>query len=147
MWRDDSVTESGLPSAATRAQLTRRIQEHLLDSGIESSLDLDGDLEFHVVGQDRELVMYASVAQDVTALRVFGQWDLTDPIPKDDASRLRRCNDLNRDLSLTKFSIADDWLIVAVDLPLPEATRSPGLISMGIAKVVQDSAFYYSGWH
>lgn len=147
MWRDASVTESGLPLASTRARLTRQVQEHLLDGGIESSFDLDGDLEFHVVGQDRELVMYASVAHDVTTLRVFGQWDLTDPIPKDDASRLRRCNDLNRDLSLTKFSIADDWLIVAVDLPLPEVTRSPGLISMGIAKVVQDSVFFHSGWH
>ena len=46
-----------------------------------------------------------------------------------------------------EFSIADDWLIVAVDLPLAEATRSPGMISMGIAKVVQDSVFYCSGWH
>lgn len=118
----------------TEAPLRERVQQALTDLGLEASLDKDGDVAF-VFEQQQLFVRCADDESNV--LRVFGQWALEDPVPTDEAERLRVSNDLNVAFNLVKAAVANDTLLVTSEHILPRGADVRGLLALAVPLVLQ----------
>jgi hypothetical protein len=105
--------------------LTDRLRSALAATGLESSVDADGDLEVEFEGN----ALFIHVAEDDSAFRVFGRWEVageSDDDEVDEEELLWRCNELNLELLLVKASLHQGDVVFSVDHAVdPAAPDAP----------------------
>lgn len=95
--------------------LTERLRHALEASGLDSTVDADGDLEVGFEGN----ALFIHTAEDESAFRVFGRWEVAGDDEADgepgELELLRRCNEVNLELLLVKVSLHEGDLVFSVD--------------------------------
>ena len=66
---------------------------------------------------------------------MFGQWAIGEDVPGDAYTRLRAANAMTGALNLVKVTALDDWLVIAVDLVVTEATPLNSLLTATLEAV------------
>jgi hypothetical protein len=108
--------------------LTDRLRYALDAMGLDSTVDADGDLEVEFEGN----ALFIHVAEDDSAFRVFGRWEVSveedggegsdESGNADELELLRRCNEVNLELLLVKVALHEGDLVFSVDHALDPAT-------------------------
>lgn len=115
----DPTALPDFPPPPNEHPLRGRLLDVLIDEGYRPDIDADGDVAVKVQGQQ----MYLRCAEgDLTVMRIFGQWRLTDAVVQDELSRLRACNAVTARLSVAKTTLADDILVVSAEHVVTAAT-------------------------
>ena len=122
------------------APLGERLADALRSLDLEPTLDSDGDLSFQV--QQQQLFIRFS-EEDAQVLRLFGQWQLADPVPTDQVERLEACNDVNIAFNMIKTGLANDTLLVTSEHMLPRGADVRSLLMVAIPLVLQGVSL----WH
>lgn len=123
----DPTSLPNFPPPAGEHPLRGRVLDVLQDEGFRPDIDPDGDVTYKVQGQQ---LFVRCVEGDVDLMRVFGQWQIGEEVPKDLLSQLRSCNDLTLGLNLVKAGIAAGTLVVASDHVVLEGTELQQLLDV-----------------
>ncbi len=118
----------GRPEPALRARLRQALDEE----GFRPEVDTDGDVAVRVEGQ---MLFVRCFDTSPSMIRVFGQWAIGEDVPGDAYTRMRAANALTGALNLVKVTALDDWLVIAVDLVVTEATPLNSLLTATLEAV------------
>ena len=118
---------------APQVPLAERVREALTSLGSEARIDDDGDVEF--IYEDQQMFVRCA-DEEAQIVRVFGQWQLQEPVPTDELSRLRICNDVNVAFNLVKTAVANDTLLVTSEHIIPLGADVRGLLSLAVPLTV-----------
>ena len=144
---------AGVTEPPAEAPLGERLADALRSLELEPTLDSDGDLSFQV--EQQQLFIRFS-EEDAQVLRLFGQWQLADPVPTDQVERLEACNDVNIAFNMIKTGLANDTLLVTSEHMLPRGEYRGELYDIGFDKpethVIEKSgrlyyALYARNWN
>lgn len=129
----DPTSLPNFPPPATEHPLRGRVLDVLMDDGFRPDIDPDGDVAFKVQGQQ---LFVRCLEGDFTIMRVFGQWQIGDEVPKDMLTLLQACNDLTLSLNIAKAGIANDTLVVTAEhIVGPDSELAP-LLQISIQLVL-----------
>jgi hypothetical protein len=112
--------------------LRGRVVGALDAEGFRPEIDEDGDVAVRVEGQSLFVRCFDT---SPPLIRVFGQWGIGPDVPGDTHTRLRAANAMTGALNLVKVTALDDWLVIAVDLIVNEATELRSLLSASLEAV------------
>lgn len=121
--------QPGAVPVVDEGPLRDRVVAALEALGSPTEIDSDGDVTFEF--QDQRLFVRCG-EDDSQVLRVFGQWQLQEPVPADHLTRLEVCNDVNVAFNLVKAAIANDTLLVTSEHMLPRGADVQGLLSIAV---------------
>lgn len=139
----DQAGEAGQAAAADQAAaaVRARVGDVLARQGFRPEVDSDGDVVVRVEGQ---ALFVRCFATHPPMVRVFGQWAMGDAAPGDAYTRLRAANAMTGALNLIKVTALDDWLVIAVDLVVTEATPLDSLLTATLEAVRGSVQTWYS---
>ncbi|MDQ2851467.1 hypothetical protein V3G39_07055 [Dermatophilaceae bacterium Sec6.4] len=106
----DPTSMPNFPPPADEHPLRGRVLDVLQDMQAQPDLDTDGDVTYSV--QEQQLFARCTEG-DVSLLRIFGQWQITDDMPTDITKQLLACNDVTLSLNIIKTGIANGTLVVS----------------------------------
>lgn len=102
-----ATTPTAGQSAST---LTNKVVEILNGFGFNARIDDDGDVMYTVEDQN----LFVRVMEgEISLIRLFGQWQITEDLPKDITKRLNAANDVTLSLNIVKVGIAGEMLVVS----------------------------------
>ena len=115
----------------------------LRELGLDSSVDGDGDLEFKVDDQ----TLFARVAEGDNPIgRVFGQWQLGEPVSNDPLERLQRTNDFTMQLNLIRICIVNDSLVASGDIVALPSTDLTKMMELTINHLLGSVRLFFQSW-
>ena len=106
----DPTSMPNFPPPADEHPLRGRVLDVLQDMQAQPDIDADGDVSFTV--QEQQLFVRCTEGE-VSLLRVFGQWQITEDMPNDLVKQLLACNDVTLSLNIIKTGIANGTLVVS----------------------------------
>ncbi|MBW3084523.1 hypothetical protein KEM60_00711 [Austwickia sp. TVS 96-490-7B] len=136
----DPTSLPNFPPPADEHPLRGRVLDALQDEGFRPDIDSDGDIAFKVNGQQLFVHCFEG---DVPLLRVFGQWQIDEALPKDELVRLQRCNELTLRLNVVKVGLNNETLFVTAEqICMPDS--DPKMISTLLTQLVLQAV---QVWH
>lgn len=125
----DPTALPNFPPPADEHPLRGLVIDALQDLGLEPNVDKEGDVAFKA--NDQQLFVRC-LESEVKIMRVFGQWNLADPVPADKVMQLSVCNDLNLSMTMVKTGIGNNALVVTSEhLVLSDASVKQ-LVSLSV---------------
>ena len=112
----------------------------LQDLGLEPNIDKEGDVAFKA--NDQQLFVRC-LESEVRIMRVFGQWQLGEPVPQDKVMQLSVCNDINLSMTMVKAGIGNDALVVTSEHLVVSDESVKQLVSLS----VQITLATVQSWH
>ncbi len=106
----DPTSMPNFPPPADEHPLRGRVLDVLQDIQAQPDIDPDGDVSFTV--QDQQLFVRCTEGE-ISLMRIFGQWQITDDMPTDITKQLMACNDVSLSLNIIKTGIANGTLVVS----------------------------------
>jgi altronate dehydratase len=136
----DPTALPNFPPPADEHPLRGLVIDALQDLGLEPNVDSEGDVAFKA--NDQQLFVRC-LESEVKIMRVFGQWQLGEPVPQDKVMQLSVCNDVNLSMTMVKTGIGNNALVVTSEhLVLSDASVKQ-LVSVSI----QISLATVQAWH
>lgn len=129
----DPTALPNFPPPADEHPLRGLVLDALQDQGLGPDIDKDGDVAFKV--QDQQMFVRCTEG-DFQIMRVFGQWQLAEPVPDDRAAQLGTCNELNLNLNLVKTALANGTLVVTSEHLVTSREAVPAMVQMSIQIVL-----------
>lgn len=119
------------PPPADEHPLRGLVLDALKDLELEPNIDKEGDVAFRA--NDQQLFVRC-LENDVRIMRVFGQWQISEPVPQDKVMQLSVCNDLNLSMTMVKTGIGKDALVVTSEhiVPSNESVKQLAAVSIQI---------------
>ncbi|WP_246136485.1 hypothetical protein [Leekyejoonella antrihumi] len=130
----DPTSLPNFPPPADEHPLRGRVLDALQDDGYRPDLDADGDVGFKVEGQQ---LFVRCMEGEPAMMRVFGQWQITDEIPKDLTKQLLAANDVTLSLNIIKAGIANGTLVVTGEHLVAQHDDLTGLLQSTTQMVLQ----------
>ena len=103
----DPTALPNFPPPADEHPLRGLVIDALQDLGLEPNVDKEGDVAFKA--NDQQLFVRC-LESEVKIMRLFGQWQLGEPVPQDKVMQLSVCNDINLSMTMVKTGIGNDAL-------------------------------------
>ena len=128
------------PPPADEHPLRGLVIDALQDLGLEPNVDKEGDVAFKA--NDQQLFVRC-LESEVKIMRVFGQWQLGEPVPQDKVMQLSVCNDLNLSMTMVKTGIGNDALVVTSEHLVVDDASVKQLVSVS----VQITLATVQAWH
>lgn len=105
----DPTALPNFPPPPDEHPLRGLVLDALKDLGLEPNLDKEGDVAFKA---NEQQLFVRCIENEVRIMRVFGQWQVSDPVPQDKVMQLSVCNDLNLSMTMVKTGIGNNALVV-----------------------------------
>lgn len=129
----DPTSLPSFPPPADEHPLRGRVLDALQDEGFRPDLDADGDVSFKAEGQ--QLFVHCTEG-DVPVLRVFGQWQIGEDLPRDELVQLRAANDLTLRLNIVKCGLSSGTLVVTGEHIVTPESDVRGLLQLSTQLVL-----------
>ncbi len=105
----DPTALPNFPPPPDEHPLRGLVLDALKDLGLEPNIDKEGDVAFKA--NDQQLFVRC-LENEVKIMRVFGQWQISEPVPQDKIMQLSVCNDVNLSMTMVKTGIGNNALVV-----------------------------------
>lgn len=125
----DPTALPSFPPPADEHPLRGLVIDALQDLGLEPNVDKEGDVAF--TANDQQMFVRC-LESEVKIMRVFGQWQLADPVPQDKVMQLSVCNDVNLSMTMVKTGIGNDALVVTSEHLVTDTTAVKNLVSVSV---------------
>jgi hypothetical protein len=125
----DPTALPNFPPPADEHPLRGLVIDALQDLGLEPNVDKEGDVAF--TANDQQLFVRC-LESEVKIMRVFGQWQLADPVPQDKVMQLSVCNDVNLSMTMVKTGISNDALVVTSEHLVTDVKAVKNLVSVSV---------------
>lgn len=136
----DPTALPNFPPPADEHPLRGLVIDALQDLGLEPNVDSEGDVAFKA--NDQQLFVRC-LESEVKIMRVFGQWQLGEPVPQDKVMQLSVCNDINLSMTMVKTGIGNNALVVTSEHLIVSDESVKQLVSVSI----QISLATVQAWH
>jgi hypothetical protein len=136
----DPTALPNFPPPADEHPLRGLVIDALQDLGLEPNVDSEGDVAFKA--NDQQLFVRC-LESEVKIMRVFGQWQLGDPVPQDKVMQLSVCNDINLSMTMVKTGIGNNALVVTSEHLVTHTSAVKQLVSVSI----QITLATVQAWH
>ena len=125
----DPTDLPNFPPPADEHPLRGLVIDALQDLGLEPNVDKEGDVAFKA--NDQQLFVRC-LESEVKIMRLFGQWQLGEPVPQDKVMQLSVCNDINLSMTMVKTGIGNDALVVTSEHLVMDDASVKQLVSVSI---------------
>lgn len=125
----DPTALPNFPPPADEHPLRGLVIDALQDLGLEPNLDKEGDVAFKANDQQ---MFVRCLENEVKIMRVFGQWQIGDPVPQDKIMQLSVCNDINLSMTMVKTGIGNDALVVTSEHIVTSDEAVKQLVSVSV---------------
>ena len=129
----DPTALPNFPPPPDEHPLRGRVLDALIDAGLAPNVDGDGDVAFTV--QDQQIFVRCTEG-DVQIMRVFGQWAISDAVPRDPLTRLSTSNEISLQMNCVKAGLANDTLVVTSEHVVTPGSDVPVLVNVSIQLVL-----------
>lgn len=136
----DPTAMPNFPPPSQEHPLRGLVLDALKDLKLEPDLDKEGDVSFKV--NDQQLFVRC-LEKDVKIMRVFGQWQIADPVPADKIIQLSVCNDLNLSMTMVKTGLGPNALVVTSEHVITSNEAVKPLMTVSIQIVLAT----VQAWH
>ena len=136
----DPTALPNFPPPPDEHPLRGLVIDALQDLGLEPDIDKEGDVAFKA--NDHQLFVRC-LESEVRIMRVFGQWQLGEPVPQDKVMQLSVCNDINLSMTMVKAGIGNDALVVTSEHLVVSDESVKQLVSLS----VQITLATVQSWH
>ncbi len=136
----DPTALPNFPPPADEHPLRGLVIDALQDLGLEPNVDKEGDVAFKANDQQ---MFVRCLESEVKIMRVFGQWQLGEPVPQDKVMQLSVCNDINLSMTMVKTGIGNDALVVTSEHLVVSDESVKNLVSVSI----QITLATVQAWH
>lgn len=136
----DPTALPNFPPPPDEHPLRGLVIDALQDLGLEPNIDKEGDVAFKA--NDQQLFVRC-LESEVRIMRVFGQWQLGEPVPQDKVMQLSVCNDINLSMTMVKAGIGNDALVVTSEHLVVSDESVKQLVSLS----VQITLATVQSWH
>ena len=116
------------------------VLDAIKDLGMEPNLDKEGDVSFKA--NDQQLFVRC-LENEVKIMRVFGQWQISDPVPPDKVMQMSACNDINLSMTMVKTGLGPNTLVVTSEHIVTSDQAVKQLMSVSIQIVLAT----VQAWH
>ncbi|MGA8044737.1 MAG: YbjN domain-containing protein [Dermatophilaceae bacterium] len=125
----DPTALPSFPPPPDEHPLRGLVIDALQDLGLEPNVDKEGDVAFKANDQQ---MFVRCLESEVKIMRVFGQWQLADPVPQDKVMQLSVCNDINLSMTMVKTGIGNDALVVTSEHLVTDTKAVKNLVSVSV---------------
>jgi hypothetical protein len=125
----DPTALPNFPPPADEHPLRGLVIDALQDLGLEPNVDKEGDVAF--TANDQQMFVRC-LESEVKIMRVFGQWQLAEPVPQDKVMQLSVCNDINLSMTMVKAGIGNDALVVTSEHLVTDTKAVKNLVSVSV---------------
>lgn len=141
----DPTSLPNFPPPADEHPLRGRVLDVVKDLGINPDIDPDGDVAF-VLGDPPQQLFVRCHDGDYPVMRVFGQWQISPPVPQDPFEQLQRCNDFTLQLNVAKVGIVGGNLVVCCDHLVTPDTDLSELFKVTVDLLMQVVGAWFGSW-
>lgn len=137
----DPTSLPNFPPPPEDRPLRGRVLDALQDLKLSPDITSGGDVRF--MAQDQQLFAKCIQNGQVEVLRIYGQWQISDTVPDDMATRLNACNDITLGVHLVKAGIASGNLVLAVEQLVGGRENPKGKVQVAVGLLLQGVSL----WH
>lgn len=136
----DPTALPNFPPPPDEHPLRGLVLDALKDLGLEPNIDKEGDVSFKANDQQ---IFVRCLENEVKIMRIFGQWQISEPVPQDKVMQLSVCNDINLSMTMVKTGLGNNALVVTSE----HIVTSNASVKQLVAVSIQIILATVQAWH